>query len=224
MEVAVVDGADLAGDADHRKAVGAVGRDLAVEHGIRRAVVLGERHTNGSVLGQDHNARVIAGKPQLASGAVHAHGDHAAQLALLDLDVAGELGADHGGHDVVALVEVLGAAHDLQRLGFALGVDVGLAHVDLGDPHVVGIGMRLLGDHLGRHDVVERLAHGVDGLDLGAGADEFGRELLRVLRKLDHAGQPVIRYFHLKPLLSKPQIGDRHQFEVGNSAWTSTSN
>ena len=192
MEVAVVDGADLAGDADHRKAVGAVGRDLAVEHGIRRAVVLGERHANGSVLGQDHNARMVAGKPQLASGAVHAHGDHAAQLALLDLDVARQLGADHGGHNVVAFVEVLSTADNLQGLGIAVGIHVTGAHVNLGDPHMVGVRVRLFGDHLSGDDMVEGLAHGLDSLDLGTGANEFGRELGRILRNLDHAGKPVV--------------------------------
>ena len=192
VEVAIIDGADLAGDADHGKAVGAVGRDLAVEHGIRRAVVLGERHANGSVLGQDHNARMVAGKPQLASGAVHAHGDHAAQLALLDLDVARQLCADHGGHNVVALVEVLSAADNLQGLGIAVGVHVAGAHVNLGDPHMVGVRVRLLGKHLGSHNVVKGLAHGLDSLDLGTGANEFGRELGRILRNLDHAGKPVV--------------------------------
>jgi len=192
VEVAVVDGADLAGDADHGKAVGAVGRDLAVEHGIGGAVVLGERHAHGSVLGQDHNARMVAGKPQLASGAVHAHGNHAAQLALLDLDVARQLGADHGGHNVVALVEVLGAADNLQGLGITVGVHVAGAHVNLGDPHMVGVRVRLLGKHLCSHNVVKGLAHGLDSLDLGTGANEFGRELGRILRNLDHAGKPVV--------------------------------
>ena len=52
--------------------------------------------------------------------------------------------ADHGGDDMVALVEVLGTAHDLKRLGIAIGIHVVASDVDLANPHVIGIGMRLL--------------------------------------------------------------------------------
>ena len=186
MEIAVVDGSDFAGDADHGQAVGTVGRDLAIEDRIGAAQILGERHAHGRILWEDPDAGVIAGKAELAGGAVHAAGYDAAQLALLDVHVTRQLRADHGGHDVVALVEVLRTAHDLQGLGVAVGVDVVGAHVDHGDPQVVGIGVRLLGDDLRRYDLVICLAHRVDGLDLGTGADELAGELRGILRQLDH--------------------------------------
>ena len=214
VEVAVVNGADLARDADHGEAVGAVRGDLTVEHGVGRAQVLGKRHADGSILGKDHDTLVIGGEAEFARGAIHATGHDATKLALLDLDVAGQLRADHRGHDVVALVEVLCAAHDLQGLRVALGVHVVGAHVDHGDPQVIGIGMGLLGKDLGRHDAVEGLAHRLDGLDLGAGADELTGKLGGVLRQLDHALQPVVRNFHLKPLLYAPQFRDCPQIEV----------
>ena len=207
-EIAVVDGADLAGDADHGQAVRAVGRDLAVEHHVGAAQILGERHAHRGVLRQDPNALVVGGQAELARGAVHAHRHHAAELALLDLDVAGQHRAHHGGHDMVALVEVLRAAHDLQRLGVALGIDVVGAHVNRADPQMVRIGMGGLGEHLRGDHVVKGLAHGLDRLDLGARADELAGELGRVLRQLNHSGKPVVRNFHLKPLLRAPQFGD----------------
>ena len=43
-------------------------------------------------------------------------------------------------------VEVLRAAHDLQRLGVALGVDVVGAHVNRTDPQMVRVGMGGLGE------------------------------------------------------------------------------
>ncbi len=182
---------------------GRLAGDLAVEHGVGGAAVLGERHAHGGVLGQDHDAGVVAREAELAGRAVHAPRDLAAQLALLDLDAARELGAHERRHDVVSLVEVLGAADDLQRLGLAVLAQVEAAHVDHGDPHVVGIGMGGLGDDLGRHDVVERLPHGVDRLDLGAGADELRRELLGALGHVDQIFKPGIRNAHGMQILSR---------------------
>ena len=202
MEIAVEDGAGLAGHTDHGQAVGAVGRDLAVEHGVARAHVLGKRHAAGRVLGQDHDAGVVAAQAELARGAVHAHGHDAAKLALLDLDVAGQDSADHGRDDMVAGLEVLRAADDLQRSGVAVGVEVLVAHVDRAHIHVVAIGVRGLGEHLGGHHVVEGLAHGVDRLDLGAGTDIFVRKGLGILRNIDHGLEPVVRNAHLTGLLS----------------------
>ena len=202
VEIAVEDGAGLAGHADHGQAIGTVGRDLAVEHGVARAHVLGKRHAAGRVLGQDHDAGVVAAQAELARGAVHAHGHDAAKLALLDLDVAGQDSADHGRDDVVAGLKVLRAADDLQRSGVAVGVEVLVAHVDRAHIHVVAIGVRGLGEHLGGHHVVERLAHGVDRLDLGAGTDIFVRKGLGILRNIDHGLEPVVRNAHITGLLS----------------------
>ena len=200
-EITVEDGAGLAGHADHGQAVGAVGRDLTVEHGVTRAHVLGKRHATGRVLGQDHDAGVVAAQAELARGAVHAHGHDAAKLALLDLDVAGQDSADHGRDDVVTGLEVLRAADDLQRSGVAVGVEVLVAHVDRAHIHVVAIGVRGLGEHLGGHHVVERLAHGVDRLDLGAGTDIFVRKGLGILRNIDHGLEPVVRNAHVALLV-----------------------
>ena len=202
VEIAVEDGAGLAGHADHGQAVGAVGRDLAVEHSVARTHVLGKRHAAGRILGQDHNAGVVAAQAELACGAVHAHGHDAAELALLDFDVAGKHGADHGRDDVVAGLEVLRAADDLQWSGIAVGVEVLVTHVDRAHIHVVAIGVRGLGEHLGGHHVVEGLAHGVDRLDLGAGTDIFVRKGLGILRNIDHGLEPVVRNAHLTGLLS----------------------
>ena len=197
VEIAIEDGTGLAGHADHGQAVGAVGRDLAVEHGVARAHILGKRHAAGRILGQDHNAGVVAAQTELARGAVHAHGHDTAKLALLDLDVAGQNCADHGRDDVVAGLEVLRAADDLQRSGVAVGVEVLVTHVDRAHIHVVAIGVRGLGEHLGGHHVVEGLAHGVYRLDLGAGTDIFVRKGLGILRNIDHGLEPVVRNTHL---------------------------
>ena len=202
VKIAVEDGAGLAGHADHGQAVGAVGRDLAVEHGVARAHILGKRHATGRILGQNHDAGVVAAQAELARGAVHAHGHDAAKLALLDLDVAGQNCADHCRDDVVAGLEVLRAADNLQRGGVAVGVEVLVTHVDRAHIHMVAIGVRGLGEHLGGHHVVEGLAHGVNRLNLGAGADILVRKGLRIFRNIDHGLEPVVRNAHLTGLLS----------------------
>ena len=98
--------------------LGVISQSSTTSDGAQRTGVIG--HAHGRVLGQDHDARVVAAQAELALGAVHAARHHAAQLALLDLDPAGELRPDEGDDDVVAGVEVLGAADDLQRLGVAV--------------------------------------------------------------------------------------------------------
>ena len=192
MRVAIEDGSHLAGHAHHGEAVRAIRSNLAVQHGVRRAAILGERHAHRRVRGQNHDAGMITRKTKLARRAVHAVAHHTAQLALLDLDATGELRPHQRGHDVIALFEVLGAAHNLQRLGRAVFPQVIVPHIDHRDPHVVGIRMGLFRHDLRRHDMVERFAHGVDGLNLSARTDEFAAELFRRLRNVDELLQPVI--------------------------------
>ena len=195
--IAIEDGARLARHANHGQAIGAVGRDLAIKHGIGRAVVLAKGHTNGSILGQDHDACVVAADAQLARRAVHAKARDTTELGFLDLDAAGQLGANHGGHDMVSGLEVLGTANNLQRLGVALGVDVFVAHRDLAHIHVVAIGMWRFLEHLSRDHMVKALAHNVDSLDLGTGANILVRKLLGALGHIDHSLEPVVRNAHL---------------------------
>ena len=194
--VDVQSGRDLDGHAAHGQAVRAVGRDLAVDDGVGQAKVVGVVHADGGVGRQDDDAVVLRAHAQLAGRAVHAARLDAAQLALLDAEVARQDSADHRGDDVVALLEVLGAADDLQRDGVAVGVDVAVADADLAEPHVVGVGVRALADHLGGHDVGEVGADLLDGLDLGAGADQLRHEVLGVLGQVDHGVEPLVRDAH----------------------------
>ena len=201
VRVAVENRAHLACDTHHGKAIRAVRRDLAVEHGIGRAVVLSERHAHGRLFRQNHDAGMVTRKPQLAGRAIHAAAYDAAKLALLDLHAAGKLGANECCNDMIALLEVLRAADNLERLRLAVLAQVEAAYVHPAHPHVVGIRVRLLRNHLRRDHMVERLAHRIDRLDLRAGADELRRKLLWRFRHIYQRLQPVIRYFHLIVLL-----------------------
>ena len=207
VRVLVEAGGRLDGHAGHREAVGTVGRDLAVDHGVGESPVVGEGHAHGGVGRQDDDAVVVGPEAELALRAVHAAGLDAAELALLDLEVAGQDRADHGGHDLVALVEVLGAADDLERDGIALLVDVVLSHVDEAQPHVVGVGVGLLAHDLRRVHVVEVRADLLDGLDLGAGADVLRDEVLGVLGHVDHGLEPLIRNAHCASAFLGTRLG-----------------
>ena len=98
---------------------------------------------------------------QLRQSAEHAVGDHAPQLALLDLHAAGQGGLVPGHGDQVAHMDVPGTGDDLNGLG--------PARVDLADPHVVAVFVAGHGQHLANHHVGDLCAQVLGGLHLGAG-------------------------------------------------------
>ena len=91
---------------------------------------------------------------------------------------------------MIALVEILGTAHDLERLGIALRIDVVLAYVDFAYPHVIGVGMRFLLDHLGSNYMVESIPCFLDALDARSGEVEPIAERLQVSRYFDVLVKP----------------------------------
>ena len=117
------------------------------------------------VFGQNHDAIMVIADAELTLGAVHAAAGHTAQLRLLDRKVARQRRAHHGRDDMVASIEVLRAADDLQRLRVSIGINIAGTHVDLGDPQMIGVGMRRLLEHLGGDDVLERIADLVDAFN-----------------------------------------------------------
>ena len=160
----------LARDAAHREAVAAVGRDVDLDHLVGEAEQLDgvlARLEAGDDLGvvaqpllEDDDAVVVVAEAELHRGADHAVGDVAVGLAGADLERAGEHAAGQDADDVVAGLEVVGAADDALRgaLGEHLAVlaDVDLAPVD-------GLAVLLL---LGRH--LEHPADDQRALDVAA--------------------------------------------------------
>ena len=76
---------------------------------------------------------VVRGQPQLAERAEHPIAWHAAQLALFDLLTAMDGGVIQRHGDKIALLQILRAGDDLQRLL--------LPRIHLADPEVIGIRM-----------------------------------------------------------------------------------
>ena len=150
------DSGHLAGDAQHRLAVGTVCGDGDVEDVVIQTHHRGDVGAGDGVLGQDEQAvdlrareQVIV-QAQLLAGAEHAVGLDALHLAGLDLDAAGQGGAVQSGRHAVAqlhvrrtgadadVVAILAAVHDaLGQMGAFLRLHLhDPAHDDLADAGV----------------------------------------------------------------------------------------
>ena len=98
---------------------------------------------------------------QLGQGAQHPVGGHTAELALGDLHAAGQQALVLGHGHQVAHVDVPSAGADLDGLV--------LAHVHLGDPHVVAVGMVFHGQDFAHDDIFKLCGVIFKGLHLGTG-------------------------------------------------------
>jgi len=166
---------------------------------------------------------MIGPKTELTLRAVHATRFHTTKLALLDLYVTWENRTDRRRHDLVALIEVLGTADDLQRNGATALVHVVWPHVDETHPHVVRVGMRLLAHDLGRVHVIEIGTDLLDGLDLGTGANVLRHEVLWVLGHVDHGLEPLIRNAHCASAFLEARLG-RGELRLGACPRTGSGN
>ncbi len=135
---------------------------------------------------------MVVTQAKLGLGAAHAERDDATLLGLLDLEVAGKHGADHGHGHIEAGAHVGGAADDLQRLGLAVLAHVLLPHVHGAHVHVVGVRVRHAVQHVARDHALQARAGVLDALYLGARTHELGHQLLRIGRQVHHLFQPLI--------------------------------
>ena len=189
VPVLAIHRAHLARKARDGEAVGAVRRDFQVEHRVGHVEVLGDGLAHRRVVGEDPDAVVVLADAQLALRTAHAAARDAAQLRLLDLEVAGQNRADRGDGELDARLDVRGAAHDLQRLF--------LPDVHRDDVHVVAVGVRFARLDVAHDHAIERGAERFHALDAGAGQIQLIAERLRVGRNLHVFAQPFQRYLHV---------------------------
>ncbi len=131
-QLAVAQGGDLAGEADHREQVDAVHRRGHVQHLLAHRQDVDERRARLDPVRQHHDPGVVGTEADLVLGEDHPARHLAAQRALVER--AREPGQQHAGQahrHGRAGTEVPGAADDLARLR--------LAHVDLAELQLVGI-------------------------------------------------------------------------------------
>jgi hypothetical protein len=182
-ELAAGDRRDLARHAGQAQAVGAVGGQLDREQGVVQAEVGADVGAHRRVLGQRVEAGVVLGETELARRAQHAEGLDAAQLGLLDLELAGQHRADHRARHLHAGGGIGRAADDLQQLA---GTGVDLAELEL-----VGVGVLLRLDDLRHHDATEGGRGGFGLLDLEAGHGQQMAESGAVQLRIDEGPQPL---------------------------------
>ena len=183
----VVQGADVAGEAGDGQAVAAVGGEADFDAGVVQAQVLANVFTNRGVGSQFQQAVVLFADLQLGSRAQHAEGLDAAQLGLLDLEVAWQFGADHGERDLDAWAGVRGAAHDLE--GF-------LAVAYLAHAQLVGVRVLFGGEDFAHDDAAELAGSGGNAVDFEAGHGQAGDQFVTGDLRVYPTAQPLFTEFH----------------------------
>ena len=156
-EIAAEPRGQFARHAEVAEGVRPVGRDFDVKHYVagRQHVVDGGPQRGAP--GEDQQAGMGAAEAELVRGAHHAVGQLAADPGLLDLEVAGQHGARQRHRHAVAHPVIWRAAHD--------GLHApGRTNVDGADGELVGVGMRLAGEHFADHDERQRRQAGPDHL------------------------------------------------------------
>ena len=184
--------------------LGLAGEDAGADHGAEDLVPgLDVRRDGGLVLlqgvvvvqqggGGDDGVGVVmlGGEAQLLQGAEHTVGRHATELALLDLDAAGKEGLVQGRRHQVAHVDVPRAGDDLDGLG--------LAHVQLADPHVVAVRVALHGKEPAHRDVFQGFVENLRDLHLGAGEGHgLGEIPVAHLGHVHELVEPFTGKFHI---------------------------
>ena len=192
----------LSGQTDDGVAVGTVVGDLKVHHGVIVANDLVDVLTYMAVLViQDPDAvsvgtgKIVLGQTQLGKGAEHTVGRNTPELALGDVDAAGQVGVVQSGGNQIPFMDILCAGDDLNR-GF-------LSHIYLADPHVVGVFVADDGNHLANHNILDLGIHPLIGFYfLTKDGELFHKFLVRDLGQIHKFFiQPFPVEFHTAILL-----------------------
>ena len=164
------------GQTDDGEAVGTVVGDFKVNHGVIVADHQIDVFTDGAVLIiQNPDAvledagQIVFGQTQFFVAAEHAVGLFASQLALGDVNAAGQPGIVQGSGNQIALMDVLGTSDDLNGLF--------LAHIHLADKHMVRVGMGNDADDLADNHVFDLGIHPLVGFHLLA---EHGQSFYKI--------------------------------------------
>ncbi|MNC29888.1 hypothetical protein D3C75_781560 [compost metagenome] len=193
----VVQGADVAGQAGQGQAVTAVRGQADLDAGVVKAQVLANVFANRGVSRQFQQAVVLFADLQFGSRAQHAEGLDAAQLGLLDLEVAWQFGTDHGERDLDAWAGVRGAAHNLE--GF-------LAAAYLAHAQLVGVRVLFGGENFAHDDAAELAGSGGNAVNFEAGHGQAGDQFVTGDLRVDPTAQPLFTEFHAV-LLKVASIG-----------------
>ena len=194
----VADSHHVAGHADVRDGIHAVGGDGHLEQAVVLHVeILLGGHSHRGVVGQHHDAGVVGTELQLVGSAEHTLADGAAQLAFLNFVVFSirgvNLGANLGTHHLLSGRHIGGAADDVQRTL--------AAHIDGRQVQVVAVGVRLAGQHLRNHHMLQTTLDGLHffhAVHLQAGESQQVVQFLRIhILNIYILFKPIKRNIHI---------------------------
>ena len=188
---------NVASNADMGSGIRAVGGDGDFEGIVIFDIeVFAGGHSDGSVVGQHHDAVMAGTQLEFVLGAKHAFANLATQFTFLYLiklsvgspDFGPYLGTDH----LLAGGNIGSTANDMQRLGSA--------DIDSGDVQMVRIWVRFTGKDLGNNDMLQAALDGLNlfyTLNLQSGEGQQIVQLMGCQICFYIITKPIIRYFHL---------------------------
>ena len=188
LQRAEAGGRQVARDAVHAEAVGAVRRQLDLEHRVVIAHVGGEALAHRRIGREVDDAVMVLAQAHLAHRAQHAVGVDAADHALLEVELgAGDEAADRREHALHAGARVGRAAHHLHDT---------LAGIDLADAQLVGVRVLHRFDHIADGEGRQVLGAVLDMLDLEPDHGEGARDRLDIRIGVEMLLQPLQRELH----------------------------
>ena len=181
VERGAVEHAHFPGDAAQAQAVGPVGGQVHFDDGVVQGQVVTDVGAQRGVVRQFQQAVDAVLQAQLGAAAQHALGGLAAQLGFLDLQVAGQQGADPGERRLQAFAGVGGAAHHREGA---------LAVTHFTDAQLVGVRVRLAADDLPHHHTGERRCRRLHGVHFQAGHGQLVGQGVAIDVRVDPFPQP----------------------------------
>ncbi|MNQ59612.1 hypothetical protein D3C85_738660 [compost metagenome] len=182
-----VQGTHFTGQTGQGQAVTTVRGQIDLDAGVFQVQVNAEILAHRRIGRQLHQAVITFTDLQLGLRAQHAVGLDATQLGLLDLEVAWQLGADHGERNLQARAHVWRTANNLE--GFRTVAD--LAHAQL-----VGVRVLLGAEHLANDHATENTGGRRNAIDLKTGHRQTSNQLVATYLRANPATQPLFTEFH----------------------------
>lgn len=183
----VVQRAHFTGQTGQGQAVAAVRGQVDLDAGVFQFQVNPDVLTHRRVGRQLHQAIIALAYLQLSLRAQHAVGLNTTQLGLLDLEVARQLGTDHGKRDLQARAHIRRSAHDLK--GFRTVAD--LAHTQF-----IGIRVLLGAQHFAHYHAAENTGGRGNAIDLKTGHRQTRNQRVAIYLRAYPATQPLFTEFH----------------------------
>ena len=164
--------------------VGAIGKDVDDDSSVADRHDVEKRGTRSSLDIESEDSLMISAQAELARRAQHSCRDCAANLALLDLQSAGQCRADTRERIELAFDNVWCAAHDI--------VQRTVAGIDLRHPQVIGVGMMRCFDHAANDDIGEVASQCDHVIDCRTAHRENIAQLIRRHVDVDEIAQPLV--------------------------------